>query len=209
MTKHFLDSNGQPPDQFNTALRQSRDINELLGFCRGILSDGMVNKDELASLNTWIQSHPDALCTFPAAQLSARIKRVHEDSVVSEQELEDFRLLLESVTGAPGHGATATAVLDEPPPVVLIEGRQFCLTGSFVSGSRGWCENELVGRGATVCGVPGGETDYLVVGSLGSKNWKHTSFGNKIKRAMELKPRGRIAIVSEEGLMKALSLPPP
>jgi hypothetical protein len=44
-----------------------------------------------------------------------------------------------------------------------------------------------------------------VVGSLGSQEWKHGSFGTKIDRAMELKQQGApIAVVKEDHWAAAL-----
>jgi len=47
-------------------------------------------------------------------------------------------------------------------------------------------------------------TDYLVIGEIGSSNWVHSSFGRKIEKAMELKEKGRISIVSEKHMQEFL-----
>ncbi len=47
--------------------------------------------------------------------------------------------------------------------------------------------------------------DYLVVGLLGSRDWKLSSHGTKIMQAVEHKAKGRpIRIISEEAWLKAL-----
>ncbi len=43
------------------------------------------------------------------------------------------------------------------------------------------------------------ETDYLVIGTLASEAWVHTTHGRKIEAAVEMKAEGhRIIIVAEE-----------
>ena len=42
-------------------------------------------------------------------------------------------------------------------------------------------------------------TDYVVIGSLGSQKWKMGEYGGKIKKAMELKDKGQtIELVAED-----------
>lgn len=39
---------------------------------------------------------------------------------------------------------------------------------------------------------------YLVIGNIGSEVWKHSTFGNKIAKAVEYRDKGReIVIISE------------
>jgi NAD-dependent DNA ligase len=76
---------------------------------------------------------------------------------------------------------------------------RFCLTGDFVFGTRTRCEGAIKSRG----GIPGKSVTkalrYLVVGSLGSPEWKHGSFGGKIEKAMQYKRDGcPILIVHEQ-----------
>ena len=43
------------------------------------------------------------------------------------------------------------------------------------------------------------KTDYLVVGSLISRDWKHGSFGRKIETAVQYRARrGKLAIIPED-----------
>jgi hypothetical protein len=41
-------------------------------------------------------------------------------------------------------------------------------------------------------------THYLVIGTFGSRDWVHTSFGRKIQKAMEYHGSGRYPIVVGE-----------
>ena len=49
------------------------------------------------------------------------------------------------------------------------------------------------------------DLDYLVIGSLASREWAHTSHGRKIEKAMDYKKKGcSINIVSEEQWVQCL-----
>ena len=51
-----------------------------------------------------------------------------------------------------------------------------------------------------------GQTDYLVIGILGSEDWIHTSYGRKIEKAIEIKQKGfNVAIIQKiTGLMLSM-----
>ena len=88
--------------------------------------------------------------------------------------------------------------LTDPPPPVSFDGRVFCFTGKFYSGSRNWCEQQVVTRGAAV-GSVSRKLDFLVIGEIGSRDWIHSTHGRKIEKAIEINSTGgEIAIVAEQ-----------
>lgn len=47
--------------------------------------------------------------------------------------------------------------------------------------------------------MPSGKTRYLIIGDIGSNAWAHSTFGRKIKKAVEVRERGdEISIISED-----------
>ena len=57
-----LDDHGQPLNTaFNYKRRVERDISEVLGLAKGILSDGVINDDEVYFLRAWGHAYPEAL----------------------------------------------------------------------------------------------------------------------------------------------------
>ena len=47
--------------------------------------------------------------------------------------------------------------------------------------------------------------DYLVIGMMGNEDWRHSSFGSKIEKAMKFNDGGcSIAIISEDAWANAL-----
>ena len=75
----------------------------------------------------------------------------------------------------------------------------FCLTGKFMMGPRANHEFEIKDRGGITHANVTEETNYLVIGSMGSTDWLHSTFGRKIEKAVSLAERGHpIALISEE-----------
>lgn len=193
------DDHGQPNPNFNAGYRQGRDLDTLLGFCRGIAADGKVTAEEILALHDWIKSHPDLRATFPVPQIVNRIERIYSDGCVDETECEDFRILLEAATGAAkGPTAPTELPLDTPPPPVDFENKKFCLTGKFCAGTREWCKQQVERRFGIYDEAVRSGTDFLVIGTLASRDWKHTSHGTKITKALELKAHRELYIISEE-----------
>ena len=89
--------------------------------------------------------------------------------------------------------------------MIEFEGKTFCLTGRFVFGTLRDCEETITDMSGSVVQSPSQETDYLVIGELGSPDWVHTTFGRSIERGVELKQQGfPIKIVSEEHWVNSL-----
>jgi NAD-dependent DNA ligase len=97
---------------------------------------------------------------------------------------------------------------DEPAPPVQFQRRTFVLTGKFAFGSRKKCAEALVSRGGEAPDLKNisALTDYLVVGSLGSPQFKFESYGTKIQNAVyRRRNEGSPAIISEEHWAIALN----
>lgn len=185
-----------------------REISEMLGICRGVISDGIVNSDEVQFLDTWLTAHPLAAASFPGSAVAARLRRIYADGVVTDDERGDLLALLQDATGQESPKAVLTPTklpLDEPAPPIVFAGSCFCFTGKFVSGTRSWCEGETTARGGECVSTVTGGLAFLVIGSVGNEQWAHSSFGRKIEKAIALKRGGASpAIVNEEHWIKAL-----
>lgn len=70
----------------------------------------------------------------------------------------------------------------------MFEGKSFCFTGVFKFGTRSECHHAVITK----------KLDYLIIGSVGSEFWRHSSFGTNIMKAAQYKDDGSpIAIVAE------------
>jgi tellurite resistance protein len=95
-----IDEHGQPiiRSTTNKSRLMDRSIDELIGFCKGTIADGVLNQDEAESLLTWIKLHPNLATTFPANVLFARLCDALDDGKLDSEEARDvFELIAECV----------------------------------------------------------------------------------------------------------------
>ena len=184
-------------------LHVQRDIAELLGFARGIIADGAVSAEEAQALHAWVASHPATTGAWPLPPLIERLERIFRDGVADDAERAELAALLRAIDK--GHeqvlGAEKLAVtlpLDAPAPQIRWQGSAFVLVGHFAFGKPEACVQAVQRRGGRLQGDVAEDTDYLVIGTFGSRDWEHTSFGPKIRRAANYRARGMpVAIVAE------------
>jgi len=78
-------------------------------------------------------------------------------------------------------------------------------TGIMAYGPRKDCEALVLERSGQIAAVVSGKIHYLVVGSIGNDQWLHSTYGTKIKKAVELRKAGApLSIVSEEHWQRAI-----
>jgi NAD-dependent DNA ligase len=127
------------------------------------------------------------------------------DGVLDGEEQRELLALLSDITGQAesvqydAQSLSTQLPLTQPPPEIVIEGQEFCLTGRFVHGTRKECEAEILARGGVAKRNLSLSTNYLVIGHLGSSDWIHSTHGRKIEHALELCKKGSsIFLVSEQ-----------
>ena len=201
-----LDQFGQPLSRVLCAKRvQQRGVDELLGICKGIIADGKVVQPEAQFLSNWLIANPQVTSDWPGNVIAARLYAYLADGVLDENEQKDLEELLLKVTGDDPSGLlkfnpSAKFPLDDPPPNITFIDQSFCLTGRFVFGDRSAVVNEIVQLGGRVEERVTKGLDYLIIGYLGSRDWLHSSFGTKIKAAVDINQSrsGEIYIVGED-----------
>jgi len=93
--------------------------------------------------------------------------------------------------------STTLPLCNPAPAPLLFKGMSYCFTGTFNYGSRKECELTILARGGE-CGSLRKSTNVLVIGLYATESWKHSSLGNKIIKAAEMRGNGLpITIVSE------------
>lgn len=212
------DDDGQTTDEVEaSAIRESlihvyrrgavadRKIDELIGIVKGVLADGVVTQGEVLFVLRWMENNRHAANLWPAKALYPRLAEVFAKGSMN---LQDERALLELLmntvggTAAPDQVVTTKSTrlpFDEKPGQVTFDGRAFCFTGVFHSGTRDWCHSQVTHRGGRGAGTITKKLDYLVIGDVGNDNWTHSTHGRKIEKAIAYNAAGcRIAIVSEE-----------
>lgn len=182
---------------------QDRLIDELIGISRGVIADGVVDEQEAIFIGQWIEQHREVADKWPVNVLYARLVEMLKDGILSSDEQKELLATLRDLTGGSSlfqqPNRSTTLPLDKPPPEVAFDGKSFCLTGRFAFGTMLDCEETITEMGGTVAQTLDKDTDYLVIGELGSPDWVHTTFGRSIERGVELQSQGcLIKIVSEE-----------
>jgi NAD-dependent DNA ligase len=180
---------------------ESRQIDELIGLCRGMAADGSINQLEAEFLQKWLAANI-AISGQPVIQtLYNRVSEVLADGRLEDDEAKDLLSTLDQLSSRDfEHGEvlkSSDLPLCDPAPHLVFENRLYCFTGTFNFGRRAACEKAVLAKGAQ-SGSLTKKTDVLVVGVYATESWKHSSFGNKIIKACEMRDEGvPISIVSE------------
>jgi hypothetical protein len=185
-----LNDHGQPVQRFNDPWLLDQQVDELIGWCHGTLCDGEVNQHEAVALERWVQAHPDAMKSWHARMLAERVRKILADGVAEPAELEELAAFLHDLVAgrvaAPERTSTSLP-LDEPPPDIAFQGRRFVFTGQFMYGTRAQCEAAVTSRGGEALKDVRRDLDYLVIGTMASRDWIHSSWGRKVERALNLR----------------------
>lgn len=189
-----------------------RGTDELIGICKGIIFDGSVCQAEAENLLLWLNANPLVAQHFPAKQIVMTLRDMLADGEFDYNEESRFLDLLLQVTGSPGalqdgdNGSTQLPLCN-PPPAIAFAGKVFVLTGNFSIGPRKLVVDAIQQLGGeVVLNSLRMDTDYLVIGDIGSKAWMHSTHGRKIEKAVEYRDRRKtgLAIVSEDYFMQHL-----
>lgn len=187
-----------------------RSVDALIGIAAGMSADGTINQDEAEFLKNWIQRNLINLDDPVVNILYRRLNDMLSDGILDPDESRELLNLLKQFTGnLPSNthpfSAPSTLPLCTPAPELKWEDRVFMITGTMAFGPRKNCEVLITERGGSIGGSVCKKIHYLIVGSIGNEQWLHSSYGLKIKKAVELRESGiPIAIISEEHWQKAL-----
>lgn len=187
-----------------------RSADALVGIASGLAADGKINQQEAEFLKSWIESHLTHLGDPVVNILYQRLANMLSDGVLDAEESIELLDMLHQFTGlsvgsAQISAAPASLPLDNPAPPLDWTERVFLFTGVMAYGPRKECESLIIERGGLIGGSVSKKINYLVVGSIGNDQWLHSSYGTKIKRAVELRDSGvPIAIVSEDHWQKVM-----
>lgn len=205
-----LDDDAQPVAYFNASANADKAIEHLLGLCNGISSDQHLNDDEIHFLRNWISDNQSIVDKWPCNIIHDRLSSILADGIITDDERADLLETLNGLLGSPVlNGVTSGMSTDlpiTPDAEIIIPGSVFCLTGKFITGTRKKCEDMVTSAGAFTSSSVTLKTDYLVIGGLSSRDWKFSSFGRKIEKAIEYRDSGKsdVAIISEQMWLDSL-----
>lgn len=185
-----------------------RQIDELVGLARGVAADGTLNQAEVEFLQKWLAANISISNQPMIRKLYERINNILLDGVADTEECRDLLDTLNNFSNRDFELGevlkSSTLPLCDPAPPLFFKGRRYCFTGTFNFGGRGDCEAAVFDRGGIAGSLTRG-TNVLVIGVYATESWKHSSFGNKIIKAVDMREDGvPISIVSEEHWMRYL-----
>lgn len=179
-----------------------RDIDQLLGICEFALLDGHIDRSEAESILTWLQNHRACLDTWPANVLFDRLRSTLSGGHLDDNEQRELLAMVMSIAKprtTDGAISPSTLPIDAPAPDIVFENRSFCFTGVFDFGNRVECQEAIIELGGLAAARITKKLHYLVIGNIGSEVWRHTSFGQKIAKAVNYREAGiPLVIVTED-----------
>jgi putative phage-type endonuclease len=146
----------------------TKTMSELIGVCRGLIADDRITTAEVMFLNSWLQD-VGFIAEWPASEIAQTMERILEDGVVTKEEKEELKRLLQRVTAASSEPAThsshhaapaADLVLTSPPNAshyAIVEIQQ---------GTPEWLEWRHKGVGASDAPVVMGESPWKTATEL-------------------------------------------
>jgi len=188
--------------KFNRKSIDDRKIDTLIGLSKGLTADGVVNTLEAEALHAWLIQSKCCSDHPIVASLLARVDDMLADGILDDDESKELCSLLQQLSGEHsevGEIAKATTLpLCNPVPDIEFAESRFLFTGTFAFGTRQLCHGATESIGGICDKRVTKKLQYLVVGTYVTDSWKHESFGNKIKKAVEYRGEGEsISIVSE------------
>ncbi|WP_375322762.1 BRCT domain-containing protein [Aliivibrio logei] len=178
--------------------------NQLLGFLQGITSDDHLNDQEIMKLNDLLNKNNEATEKWPGNVIKTRLNSILADGIIDEEERTDLLQMLKGICGQQFTDTglaecTATDCFAKDIIIESIENKHICFTGKFMSGNRKIIESIATKHKANTRKDVVQALDYLVIGSMASRDWKFTSHGRKIEAALSNQQKGLpVKIISEE-----------
>jgi NAD-dependent DNA ligase len=188
----------------------NRCVEHLLGIVSGVVADGELTEGEVLFLRTWLTEHEPATREWPGSAIQRAVQEIVADGIVTAAErahlldvLRTFAASDFSLTGSASPEVSALPINDTV--TIVLRDAGVCHTGEFLFGTRAACERATLRAGGMPTDNVSRKVDVLVVGTRVAPAWSHTSFGRKIKRAVELQDGGHpIEIISERRWLQAL-----
>jgi NAD-dependent DNA ligase len=183
----------------------------LIGIAQGVICDRHLSDDEIRFLNEWLCNNDEITLDWPGNIICEKVRNTLADGVITDGERQHLVDTLQALIGGTIETLAAAThvsqlILDEVNEITHREAR-FCLTGDFVYGPREHCHRAITVRGGIIGESINKKLSYLIVGGLGSPEWKHGSYGTKVEKAMTYKKNGcPIRIVHEECWTKSLPM---
>ena len=182
----------------------------LLGICKGISADHVLNDSEIEYLAEFLDRNSGLRNSWPGSELFSKLQDVLSDGVITTSERETLQdaicsLFGDSIKQGISDGLSTAFPINHDAEVIFRD-RTFCLTGKFLHGERKDCEAIICEKGGIPTKSVTKKLHYLVIGALSSRDWRFPNYGIKIQNAVLNRDQKGcyVKIVSEEMWLTAL-----
>lgn len=178
-----------------------RSSGALVGIVTGMLCDGKLSDEEIHFLNSWLDNHEAIRSQWPGDAIYDRVRAVLADGTITSAERDHLVTTLQQLVGGRlelAHATSSTELALDDVREVVFQGHHFCLTGDFVYAPRSVCIEHTTRQGGIISNGVTKKVRYLVVGGLGSPEWKHGSYGTKIEKAVQYRRDGLGTLIVHE-----------
>lgn len=189
------------------------DIQRLHGILGGIISDNVIEKNELDGLKEWLDGHQELKSCWPFDDINNLVSSVLEDGKIDPQEHEILLNFFGEFFSFSSQSHNSDKVIEKPgvitsvcaiKPEVVFEKHSFCFTGSSKRETRENIEAMIQDLGGIFSESLDKDVDYLVIGAGGSPCWTFACYGRKVEQAIEWQKKGsRIQIIQEDSFWEA------
>lgn len=183
-------------------------VNEFVGLLSGNAADNSLNDPEILKILEWLQNNEALQNEWPVNVIAEQLHLALEDNIITQEEREHLLEVMKQITGIRfeedgiAYGM-ATEFFGDDIANLDHESSAFCFTGTFVTGTREIVQNTAKNKGAIIKKNVTQDLDYLVIGTLASRDWRFSSHGRKIEKALSLKESGHpITIITERTWLK-------
>lgn len=182
--KAYLDSVNTSPITLSTQI--------LNGIIKGISFDNMISESEIRNLRQWLYDNIYLEGHFPFDKLLRTMEDVVEDSVITENELNYVKEVINGLLDP---------VEEMREAINSVENKVICLSGNFEYGEKSDVERYILKKGGSVVSGVSKKIDYLIIGNLECQAYSNGTYGTKVKKAIELNEKGlNIKIIKESDL---------
>lgn len=194
---HTAEKPNHKEKMFNVAYSdQTQSLQLLQGILLGITCDNILTEDEVFSLKQWLDTNTHLRGNYPYDRAFKSIEKALEDNILERYELEELLSIFKNLINP-------TRQIISNCECFKLQNKIVCVTGEFDTHPRQDVVKYLEDNGAIIKNTVVKNTDYLIVGGLGSCNWKCGNYGSKIKKAIELQDKGsNINIINECDFIK-------
>ena len=186
-------------------------IQQMLGIVKGIITDKIINADEIRYLDNWMEENDVLKNSWPYDELYNLTTKIINKKCILEKEHDALLTFCESIVGQNQNKSTSSLVDSlktgyyQIDPDIRIPGHLFCLTGISRKYKRREIAEIIELYGGFVSNTVSAKVNYLLVCDDKNECWAFSCYGKKIEQAISHRQKGMpLVIVHENDFFDAL-----